>query len=211
MIEKFTIEDHRHIGGFVGDGLLSIGEADDAESAGSEPEALAEKVAFFVWATMTDCRGHSPERFFGDSPLLGEIDNTCDAAHGHPLPRFAVVWRRFLLNNLDQVNLLLDSTLANSVNSTGSTAPNFKFMSKESIAIIGIGCRFPGGINHPDDLWKLLVAGKEAICDVPADRWNAERYYDPGPGLAGKSVAKRGGFVEGIDQFDPQFFGISPR
>jgi acyl transferase domain-containing protein/NADPH:quinone reductase-like Zn-dependent oxidoreductase/acyl carrier protein len=211
MIEEFTIEDRRDTGGFVGHGLLSIGEADDAQSAGSEPEALAEKVAFFVGATMTDCRGHSPERFFGNSPLLGEIDNTCDAAHGHPLPRFAVVWRRFLLNNYEEVNLLLDSTLANSVNSTASTSSNFKFMSKESIAIIGIGCRFPGGINHPDDLWKLLVAGKEAICDVPADRWNAERYYDPEPGLAGKSVAKRGGFVEGIDQFDPQFFGISPR
>ncbi len=82
---------------------------------------------------------------------------------------------------------------------------------KEGIAIIGIGCRFPGGVNDTESFWKLLVDGRDAVCDVPADRWNVERFYDAEPGLAGKSVAKRGGFVEGIDQFDPQFFGISPR
>src|SRR6266849_10656964 len=84
-------------------------------------------------------------------------------------------------------------------------------MSKDHIAIIGIGCRFPGGINRPDALWKLLVEGREAISDVPPDRWNVERFYDAEPGLVGKSIARRGGFVDGIDQFDPQFFGISPR
>src|SRR6187402_2910918 len=84
-------------------------------------------------------------------------------------------------------------------------------MSKDRIAIIGIGCRFPGGINHPDALWKLLVEGREGVVEVPPDRWNVERYYDAEPGIAGKSITRRGGFVEGIDQFDPQFFGISPR
>jgi acyl transferase domain-containing protein/NADPH:quinone reductase-like Zn-dependent oxidoreductase/acyl carrier protein/SAM-dependent methyltransferase len=84
-------------------------------------------------------------------------------------------------------------------------------MSKDRIAIIGIGCRFPGGINHPDSLWKLLVEGREAVGEVPADRWNVERFYDAEPGIAGKSIARRGGFVDGIDQFDQQFFGISPR
>src|SRR4051812_41875421 len=84
-------------------------------------------------------------------------------------------------------------------------------MSKDRIAIIGIGCRFPGGINHPDALWKLLAEGREAVTDVPPDRWNVERFYDAEPGIAGKSIARRGGFVDGIAQFDPQFFGISPR
>src|SRR5258707_3821160 len=84
-------------------------------------------------------------------------------------------------------------------------------MSKDSIAIIGIGCRFPGGINHPNALWKLLVEGREAVGGVPPDRWNAERFYDAEPGIAGKSIARRGGFVDGIDQLDPQLFGISPR
>src|SRR3954466_7526139 len=85
------------------------------------------------------------------------------------------------------------------------------FMPKDRIAIIGIGCRFPGGINDPDALWKLLVEGREAVSDVPADRWNVERFYDAEPGIVGKSIARRGGFLEDIEKFDQQFFGISPR
>jgi acyl transferase domain-containing protein/NADPH:quinone reductase-like Zn-dependent oxidoreductase/SAM-dependent methyltransferase/acyl carrier protein len=84
-------------------------------------------------------------------------------------------------------------------------------MHKEAIAIIGIGCRFPGGVNDTESLWKLLVEGREAVCEVPPDRWNLERFYDPEPGVAGKSIARRGGFIDGLDLFDPQFFGISPR
>ncbi|MDQ2659526.1 MAG: type I polyketide synthase, partial [Verrucomicrobiota bacterium] len=84
-------------------------------------------------------------------------------------------------------------------------------MKEEGIAIIGVGCRFPGGANKPESFWKLLVEGRNAVADVPADRWNIERFYDPEPGIAGKSIARRGGFISGIDQFDPQFFGISLR
>ncbi len=84
-------------------------------------------------------------------------------------------------------------------------------MQKEGIAIIGIGCRFPGSINNADSFWNLLTEGRDAVSEVPADRWNVQRFYDPEPGIVGKSIAKRGGFIEGIDQFDPQFFGISPR
>ena len=84
-------------------------------------------------------------------------------------------------------------------------------MHKDRIAIIGIGCRFPGGVNDTEGFWKLLTEGREAVTDVPADRWNIERYFDPEPGIAGKTFAKRGGFLDQIDQFDPQFFGISPR
>ena len=84
-------------------------------------------------------------------------------------------------------------------------------MSKDRIAIIGIGCRFPGGVNDTESFWKLLAEGREAVSEVPPDRWNVERFFDTEPGLPGKSIARRGGFLESIDQFDPQFFGISPR
>jgi acyl transferase domain-containing protein/NADPH:quinone reductase-like Zn-dependent oxidoreductase/NAD(P)-dependent dehydrogenase (short-subunit alcohol dehydrogenase family)/SAM-dependent methyltransferase/acyl carrier protein len=84
-------------------------------------------------------------------------------------------------------------------------------MNKDRIAIIGVGCRFPGGVNDPESFWKLLVEGREAVSDVPPDRWNVERFFDAEPGLPGKSISRRGGFLDGIDQFDPQFFGISPR
>jgi len=82
---------------------------------------------------------------------------------------------------------------------------------KDGIAIIGIGCRFPGGVNDAASFWKLLEEGREAVSEVPPDRWNAARFFDAEPGLVGKTVAKRGGFLDTIDQFDPQFFGISPR
>lgn len=84
-------------------------------------------------------------------------------------------------------------------------------MHKEGIAIIGVGCRFPGGVNDTESFWEMLVAGRDAVCDVPPDRWNVERFYDAENGVIGKSIAKRGGFIEALDQFDPQFFGISPR
>lgn len=84
-------------------------------------------------------------------------------------------------------------------------------MEKDAVAIIGIGCRFPGGVNDAEALWKLLVEGREAVCEIPDDRWNVTRFYDPEPGIVGKSVTNRGGFISGLDQFDPQFFGISPR
>src|ERR1700730_501374 len=84
-------------------------------------------------------------------------------------------------------------------------------MFKDRIAIIGIGCRFPGGVSDTESFWKLLVEGREAVSDVPPDRWNVERFFDAEPGLPGKSIARRGGFLDRIDQFDPQFFGISPR
>src|SRR3954452_237230 len=84
-------------------------------------------------------------------------------------------------------------------------------MHKDRIAIIGIGCRFPGGVNDAESFWRLLVEGRDAVSEVPSDRWSVERYYDPEPGIPGKTFAKRAGFLDQIDQFDPQFFGISPR
>src|SRR4030095_15424529 len=68
-----------------------------------------------------------------------------------------------------------------------------------------------GAANDAEVFWELLIEGRDAVTDVPADRWNVERYYDSEPGIAGKTFAERGGFLGQIDQFDPQFFGISPR
>jgi acyl transferase domain-containing protein/acyl carrier protein len=82
---------------------------------------------------------------------------------------------------------------------------------REPIAIVGIGCRFPGGGNDPGSFWDLLAGGADAIREVPPDRWNLRAFHDPEPGRPGKSHARWGGFIDGIDQFDPQFFGISPR
>lgn len=81
----------------------------------------------------------------------------------------------------------------------------------EPIAIVGMGCRFPGGADNPDAYWDLLQRGGDAITEVPADRWSAESYFDADPDAPGKSYTHRGGFLHQIDGFDPQFFGVSPR
>ncbi|HUB56363.1 MAG TPA: type I polyketide synthase [Mycobacterium sp.] len=79
------------------------------------------------------------------------------------------------------------------------------------LAIVGIGCHFPGGAHSPDSYWSLLCSGTDATRTVPETRWNAAKYHDPNPAKVGKMVTCRGGFLDEIDQFDPQFFGISPR
>ena len=82
---------------------------------------------------------------------------------------------------------------------------------RQPIAIVGIGCRFPGGADDPESYWELLAKGVDAITEIPPDRWNMDRFYDPDPGTPGKSYARHGGFIKGIDLFDPAFFGISHR
>lgn len=82
---------------------------------------------------------------------------------------------------------------------------------QQPIAIIGAGCRYPGGVESPAELWRVVRDGVNAVSEVPADRWDANAFYDPDPKAPGKMVTKRGGFLSQVDRFDPQFFGISPR
>jgi acyl transferase domain-containing protein len=81
----------------------------------------------------------------------------------------------------------------------------------EPIAIIGMGCRFPGGADSPEAFWQVLRNGADAMTEVPPDRWDIDAYYDPDPEVPGKMYTREGGFLSQIDQFDPQFFRISPR
>ncbi|MCC6191323.1 MAG: polyketide synthase, partial [Anaerolineales bacterium] len=80
----------------------------------------------------------------------------------------------------------------------------------EPIAIVGVGCRFPGGADNPAAFWELLRAGVDAVREVPPDRWDIDAYYDPNPSALGKMATRWGGFLDRVDQFDPEFFGLSP-
>src|ERR1700712_4673973 len=82
----------------------------------------------------------------------------------------------------------------------------------EPIAIVGMSCRYPGGVTSPAELWELLAAGRDAVTGLPTDRgWDLDRLQDPDPAKPGTLSSRGGGFIDGMGNFDAEFFGISPR
>ncbi|MFI0976133.1 type I polyketide synthase [Streptomyces sp. NPDC021093] len=79
------------------------------------------------------------------------------------------------------------------------------------IAVVGMGCRLPGGVNSPEEFWAALLAERDLVSEVPADRWNVGPLYDPTPGVQGRTVSRWGGFLDDVAGFDAEFFRVTPR
>jgi len=79
------------------------------------------------------------------------------------------------------------------------------------IAVVGMACRLPGGIDSPRQLWEALLRGDDLVTEIPGDRWDADELYDPESGVPGRSVSKWGAFLNDVTGFDPDFFGINER
>ena len=84
-------------------------------------------------------------------------------------------------------------------------------MAVTPVAVIGMACRLPGGIDSPEQLWEALLRGDDLVTEIPRDRWDADEYYDPEPGVPGRSVSKWGAFLDDVAGFDSEFFGINER
>ncbi|MET7768960.1 beta-ketoacyl synthase N-terminal-like domain-containing protein [Nocardia sp. NPDC005366] len=100
---------------------------------------------------------------------------------------------------------------ARTIQETRQRLDEVEYRSREPIAVIGMACRFPGGVDSPQRLWEALIDGRDLIGDMPDDRgWDIEGLYDPDPDKFAKSYTRRGGFLDRAGAFDAGFFGISP-
>ena len=113
------------------------------------------------------------------------------------------------LNKVEKLTPLQQSFLV--IEELESKLDALKSSRSEPIAIIGMGCRFPGGASTPKRFWDVLKNGVDTITEVPKDRWNLDDFYDSDPESPGKIYTHHGGFIDLLDQFDADFFGISPR
>ncbi|KUI02474.1 type I polyketide synthase [Mycobacterium sp. IS-3022] len=91
------------------------------------------------------------------------------------------------------------------------TTPEAAIAPVTPVAVIGMACRLPGGIESPEQLWEALLRGDDLVTEIPSDRWDADDYYDPEPGVPGRSVSKWGAFIDDVTGFDSEFFGVNER
>ncbi|WP_433390866.1 SDR family NAD(P)-dependent oxidoreductase [Micromonospora sp. KLBMP9576] len=183
--------------------------------AGLSEQAAADVLLDLVRTRVALLLGHpdgdavDPGRAFTelgfDSLAALELRNQLNAATGLRLPAT-------LTFDHPSTQAVADH-LAETVRGT-SAAPRAvtRARNDEPVAIVGMACRFPGGVRSPEELWELVAAGRDAVGGFPTDRgWDVGSLFDPVPGVVGKSYTREGGFLYGAADFDAEFFGISPR
>ncbi|MEU9117916.1 type I polyketide synthase, partial [Streptomyces sp. NPDC048483] len=178
--------------------LLDLVRGEAATALGhASPDVLSEQRAF---------------RDVGfDSLTAVDLRNRIAAVTGLALPSTMVF---DYPNPLALVAFLRESLAGSATGNIASaaTTQHTAVADDEPIAIIGMSCRYPGGVGSPEDLWRLVAEGGDATGEFPADRgWDAEGLYDPDPDRAGHTYSTRGGFLHDAADFDASFFGISPR
>ncbi|MFF6907051.1 SDR family NAD(P)-dependent oxidoreductase [Streptomyces sp. NPDC012389] len=180
--------------------------------------ALLDTVCAHVARVLGHTSAHAvePDRAFQelgfDSLSAVELRNQLNGTTGLRLPATLV----FDYPNARAVADYIDGALDDELGSTTSpsapaTVPAARATDDEPIAVVAMSCRYPGGVNSPEDLWNLVAEGRDAVAGFPVDRgWDVAGVYDPEPGTPSKTYTKEGGFLHDAGDFDADLFGISP-
>jgi acyl transferase domain-containing protein/acyl carrier protein len=201
-----SVPKRRQAGGSLAAQLSSVPEAERQEFCRDLVRTHAAAVLGHSSATEIE-----PDRAFReigfDSLGAVELRNRLNAASGLRLPA-TLVFDYPTANALG--DFLLSATEPEQFRAPAAVP--LTSATDEPVAIVGMACRYPGGVSSPQGLWKLADAGLDAIAGFPADRgWDLERLYDPDPDKPGTCYMREGGFLADAADFDPAFFGISPR
>lgn len=175
-----------------GEQLVVIQEASRHIKA-KEAQSLKQQIS----AILTDEHGITPQ----DVILIAS--GTLPRTLNHKISRCSALEKQ-------QTNQLKQIVYAQNNSNTATSETSSCDDTGEPIAIVAMACRFPAGCDTPEKFWSLLSEGQDGISEVPQTRWDNDKFYHPQPAMPGKTNTRWAGFVDDIDQFDPQFFGISP-